>query len=156
MESFANWMIVIFLVMFWIFRVIVAYFYAKGQEFMVAPISLEIEIIMLFISIICIACIVKKYKVGGFVYFGISLCYYGLDLYNDFTGIVSGSSFQNLGRASQIFASVVGMSLAIAALIDVLSYDLKTTENKNTEWFFNSKVERQKDERDDKNQYRIL
>ena len=156
MKSFANWMIVIFLITFWLFRVAVAYFAAKELEFMVAPISLEIEIVMLFVTFICIACMVKQFKIGGFVYFATSLLYYGLDIYNDFTGIISGTSFQDMNRAAQVFASIVGMCLAIAALIDVLSYDIKGTESKNTEWFYKGNIERQKDDRDDNNQYRIL
>ena len=45
MRTFANWMIAMFMIMYWAFRVVVAYQASVYADFFVQPINLTVEII---------------------------------------------------------------------------------------------------------------
>ena len=60
MRSFANYMIVMFMVMFWAFRIVVAIMAGMGNNFIVTPLDNTIEIVLLFITLICIALVIKR------------------------------------------------------------------------------------------------
>ena len=51
MRSFANWMIVTFMAMFWGFRVFITYMATSGSDFLVKPIDTTVEIVLLFITL---------------------------------------------------------------------------------------------------------
>ena len=149
-------MIVIFMITFWVFRIVVTYCYAKGIQFMVTPLDYYAEIASLFITFICIILVFKEQKVGGILYFIIHILYYGANFILAIEGIFSMVTSDTMTMTVQFMVAIVGIALGVAAFINCLSYDLKSTTDNKTEWFFHSKVERAKDSRDDTNQYRIL
>ena len=60
MTNLSSWLIAIFAFMFWGFRVIVAICSSLGSTFVVDPIDMTMEIVLLFITFICICFIVKR------------------------------------------------------------------------------------------------
>ena len=52
MRTFANWMIAMFMILYWGFRVVVAYQASVYAEFFVQPINLTVEIVLLFVAIV--------------------------------------------------------------------------------------------------------
>ena len=49
MKKLSSWLIVMFILMFWLFRVIVAITGSMGLEFVTKPINNNVEIILLFV-----------------------------------------------------------------------------------------------------------
>ena len=157
MKTFANWMTVIFMIMYWGFRIFVTYMFTNGNEFPIQPINLATEIVIIFLTFLCIVLVFKRQRVGGFIYFGINLMYYGFDIYLNATGLATGAeSFSIMDSGMNMFGSVLGIIMGLVVLIDVLSYNMKTSIDKSTDWYYKNKdLDKQKDSREDSNNYRI-
>ena len=52
MKNLSSWLIVMFMIMFWAFRIIVALNGSMGTEFMVKPYDNTVEIVLLFVAIL--------------------------------------------------------------------------------------------------------
>ena len=148
MKSFASWMIVMFMGMFWIFRVVVAYMAGSDRAFIVAPMNLTTEIIVLFVTLICIVLVIKRKIYGGILYL---ISYLGY-----FMPVVKGEGF-SMSIGFSAFISVMAVILAIIVMMDLLADKTKKPVDKQTEWFYaNKDFDRNMDDRADKNNYRTL
>lgn len=169
MKTFANWMTVIFMIMYWGFRIFVTIMYTTGKDFPVTPPDTIAEIVLLFITFMCIVLVFKRQRVGGFIYFATYLVYFGYDIYSkifmtatvenvvmDTVEEASEMTVQTMGSGINIFTSGLGIVMAIVVLIDILSYNMKTHLDRSTDWYYQNKdLDRKKDSRDDSNNYRI-
>lgn len=157
MKTLIDWLVVIFMFMFWVFRVVVEYMYSTGRAFFVTPINETTEIILLFVTLFCIFLVIKREHIGGIIYFISYALYFGTDLYKNVKIVIdNGGQTSNLNAYSDIFFSAVAIVLSLIVMIDLLSDHLKRPDDKKTEWFYNNKdLDRKVDERDDKNHYRL-
>lgn len=156
MRTVANYMVVVLMIMFWLFRVVVAYMAGIGKSFMVAPINETVEIILLFISLICIALVIKRKLFGGIVYLISNIAYYGVYLYNSVMPLIKGEQF-TLTNGLNAFISLMAVILSIIVVMDLLADKTKRPLDKKTEWFYaNKDLDRNMDDRADKNQYKTL
>lgn len=156
MKTFANYLTVVFMGMFWIFRVIVAYMAGNEISFAVAPLNLTVEIILLFISLICIVFVIKRELIGGVIYLVANFGYYGVYLYNSVLPIIKGNQV-TVANGLNSFISLVAVILSIVVVMDLLSDKTKKRADKQTEWFYDNKdLDRKLDDRADKNQYRTM
>lgn len=155
MKSVANYLIAMLMFMYWVFRVVVEYMYQTGREFIATPISSISEIVILFISLICIVLVVKRIMFGGIIYAVAYFGYFGVDLYQKLTPVINGESL-NMNASMDIVCSGAAVVLAIIVVMDVASSQIKPVENKQTSWFYDNKeFDRQHDSRDDRNQYKF-
>ena len=157
MKNVASWLVTIFIVVFWIFRLVIAYLYSIGIEFAVKPLDMNTEILVLFISFFSILLFIARKKVGGILYFISYVYYFGMDAYNGVMNAINQNDSSTVSYTSTL-VSCVAIILATSALMDVfLNKDRhEGKDNKDTHWFYkNKKYERKLDERADKNQYRI-
>ena len=114
MKTFANWMTVIFMIMYWGFRIFITYMFTNGGEYPVKPINLYTEIVVLFITFMCIVLVFKRQRVGGFIYFGINMMYYGFELYKSISNtIADGGKIDVMGSGLDMFASFLGIVMGI-------------------------------------------
>ena len=155
MRTFANWMIAMFMILYWGFRVVVAYMAANYSEFFVQPINLTAEIVLLFVTVVCIVLVFKRKLIGGIIYFLSYLAYFGIDLFNAiwpvFTGGDLGADYMTA------FTSFLGIILAFAVLVDLSIDKGRKPKDKKTDWFYtNKQFDRQYDDRADKNNYRTM
>lgn len=136
-------------ILFWGFRVVVVFCATMEINFFVAPINLNLEIAVLFVSIPCFALILKRNLGGAFVYFIVFAFYFGNDLYKCLT--------QNVGGVQNVMIDALGVILPLISLIDIaVNKDrMGSGEDKKTAWFYGTKeYDRELDERADKNNYR--
>ena len=157
MKSLLSYLIIIFVIFFWILRIIVALMGTLEFEFPIKPIDLTFEIIILFITLVAIVLIIKRNILGGLLYFISYLLYFGTSTINSVISVIDGT----LARTEYVnlLCSIVAIVLSIFALIDVLFNRDRTNTgmNKKTDWFYNNKqFDRQLDERADKNNYRTM
>ena len=157
MRSFSNYMIAIFMVMFWAFRIVVAVMAGMNNEFFVTPLDNTIESVLLFITLICIALVIKRKLFGGVLYLASYFGYFGVDLYQKaIKPLLNGEGLTMAGGFST-FISLLAVILSIVVLMDLLADRAKRPADKKTEWFYTSKeTDRQLDERADKNNYRTM
>lgn len=158
MKKLSSWLITIFVMMYWLFRVIVAITGSMGKNFIVAPIDNNIEIALLFVVLICIPFIFKRKIWAAIIYLVSYGWYFGRGLIENVIKMVNGELL-GMQVYTDMFFSLIAIVLPILVLFDIL-LDKNRTNNpkdKNTDWFYkNEDYDRKLDERDDKNNYRIL
>ena len=158
MKSVGSYLLVFFMAMFWVFRIIVALTGTMGIEFAFQPINQSIEIILLFVTLLCIILVVKRKLLGGVIYLIGYGMYFGLDLYNTVISIMNGATI-DLTQYAVILMSFIGVILPICVVFELLLDKNRKAHpvDKKTDWFYkNEQFDRKMDERADKNNYRIL
>ena len=161
MKNFSTWLLVMFMIMFWAFRAIVAVTAKFGMDFGgFTPLNNQMEIILLFVVLLCMILVVKRKLVGGLIYLLGYGMYFGVDLYNNITAMLeAGEEVSMMSIYMNSFASVLGMILAVAVLLDLLVDKGRKAnpKDKKTDWFYtNEQFDRKMDDRADKNNYRTL
>ena len=160
MKNFSTWMLVMFMVLFWIFRVIVA---LAGQMHWdlggIEPLNQQMEIILLFVVLVCIILVVKRKLIGALIYLLAYGLYFGVDIVNNIQVVLSALETVDISLYMNIFISIIGVVLPLGVLFDMLMDKSRKLhpKDKKTDWFYtNEKFDRQLDERADKNNYRTL
>lgn len=158
MKNLSSWLVVIFMVVFIGFRTIVALTASMGGEFMVQPMNVTIEIILLFVALLCVPFIFKRKLIGAIIYLLAYGWYFGQDVLNKIIYVIEGNTL-SIPEYTSFFFSLVGLALPIFAMFDIL-FDKNRKANpkdKKTDWFYkNEQYDRELDERADKNNYRTL
>lgn len=141
---------------FWVFRIIVALMYTAEASFMIIPMNILVEIVLLFITFLCIILIAKRKMTGAVIYLIAQCSYFGIDAYKSIETIVNGQA----GDVNYItlFISVIAVLIPILAIMSIGLRNGKKSSfmNKKTDWFYGTTdYERNFDERADKNQYKF-
>ncbi len=160
MKSLASWLLIMFMGIFWVFRVIVTLATQFGGDFGgFIVINNVVEILMLFLSLLCFVLIFKGIIWGAVIYLMGYGWYFGKYLIDNFIpALTSGEQIDMIILEN----SVIGLMAIILGIIAILNIAYERTKLKHfsdnkTDWYFNNdKYDREKDERADKNQYRTL
>ena len=159
MKNFSTWLLVMFMVLFWIFRILVTIMYQASMEFPFAPLNFEMEIILLFVTLLCVLLIVKRKIIGALIYLLSYGMYFGVDLVNSMNLILNAGEGLDINIYASTFASLIGVAIPIAVLFDLLldKNRKNNPKDKKTDWFYNNEnFDRKMDERADKNNYRTM
>ncbi len=163
MKNFSTWMLVMFMGMFWMLRIAIAFCYGIGGDFGgMTPFNETMEVILLFVVLLCMILIVKRKMVGALIYLLSYGIYFGANLTTGISTLISASSevsIAEMGTYLNTFVSLIGIILPIAVLLDLLMDKGRKAnpKDKKTDWFYkNEKFDRELDERADKNNYRTL
>ena len=158
--SFGTLLIVIFMVMFWIFRAIVAVCTQFSIELIgIISYNLTTEIIISFITFICILLVVKRNIVGGLAYFLIYGMYYGQHLFASLVSLANGVTL-SMELSANLICDLMAVLLAFFCLFDILLDKNRKShpKDKKTDWYFNNKNYdeelKKRDSREDKNEYK--
>lgn len=157
MRTMANYLIIMFSVMLFIFRLIVVFTATMGIEFMVQPINVNYEIALLFVMIISIILMSKNKLSGAVILVIASLAYYGPSLLSQITYLSSNTV--SIELAMQTIISVICVLIPIFAffIIAFAKEQEKRPVDKKTDFFYKTdRYDRQYDERADKNNYRTM
>ena len=158
MKNLSSWLIVMFIIMYWLFRVIVAVTGSMGLDFVVKPIYVNVEIILLFVVLACVPFIFKRKLIGAIVYLASYGWYFGRGLLENVMKMINNETL-SMQVYTEMFFSLIAIALPIVALFDIL-FDksrMKNPVDKKTDWFYkNEDYDRKLDERADKNQYKTL
>lgn len=158
MKNFSTWMLVMFMAMFWVFRVIVALLPEFGTTLgSIVPLNNQVEIILSFVVLACIVLVVKRKIVGGLIYLAAYGMYFGVDFFNNIGQVINGST--SMETTVNALISFIAIALAVFVLLDLIFDKSRknTPKDKKTDWFYNNeKFDRELDERADKNNYRTL
>jgi len=141
---------------FWIFRLIVALMYTGGTAFAFAPMNITIEIILLFITFVCIIFIARRRMTGAIAYLIAQCSYFGIDAYKNLEIILEGTPANS--NYLSLMISVFAVLIPVLAIMNIgLSTGKKSTgKNKKTDWFYaTTEHDREFDDRADRNQYKF-
>lgn len=154
MKSLFSWMLAMFMVMFWVFRVIVSFMAQYGNDFGgFIAFNYIVEITLLFTTILCFVLFLRRNIIGGILYLATYGFYFGSYI---FSNLVSGE-MSDFTIMQNVMVAGIGLVLAILVFFDLVIAKMRKTDPKDqkTDWYFkNDKYDRQYDERADKNQYR--
>ena len=161
MKNFSTWMIVMFIVMFWLFRVLMAISDELNWDMgYLKPLNLQIEIILLFVVLVSLIFIVKRKMIGGLIYLLAYGLYFGTDIVNNiqvlFSAVEGGI---DINLYVNLIMSLIGLILPVATILDLLIDKARKNnpKDKKTDWFYkNEQFDRKLDERADKNNYRTM
>ena len=159
MKKFSTYLLVMFMLVFWILRIIITLQAEFGKDFMgITPINRTFEIAILFITLLCAILITKRKIVGSLLYLSVHAIYFGGDV-TDKLNIMKNNGPLTIAQSTDLIFSVIGIILPLAVLLDLL-LDKNRKENpkdKKTDWFYkNEEFDRKLDDRADKNNYRTM
>ena len=158
MKNLSSWLLVMFMFMFWIFRIAVTYQAQYEKEFGgFIAFNFNIEVALLFIVVLCMILILRRFLIGGILYL-VSYGYYfgGYILSNALPGLLEGESL-SMSVLQNTMVSFIGIVLAVCVFLDLVVQKARKRDpkDKKTDWFFNNEqYDRKMDDRADKNQYR--
>ncbi len=160
--SFSTILLVIFMVMFWLFRAVVALCTQFSIDLNgIVSYNLNFEIIISFITIVCIVLFAKRKLIGTLVYLLIYGSYYGEHLFTSIVSIVQTNAPLTIDVSMNLICDFIAVLLALFAVFDVAFEKTKKSspKNKKTDWYFqNEKYDEElskRDDREDKNQYKF-
>ncbi len=163
MASFSTMLLTIFMVMFWLFRAIVALCTQFSIDFLgLVAYNLNIEIIIAFATIICIVLIIKRKLIGSMIYLLMYGGYFGEHLVANIIPILQKQSTLTIDASMNLISDFIAILLGLFAIFDILIDKSKKTNpvDKKTDWYFkNEKYEEElkaRDNREDKNEYKFF
>ena len=157
MKNLSTWLLACFMIMFWLFRLVVAFTTSLGIDIGFAPLNMNIEIVLLFVTLVAVVLVVKRKLLGAIIYLVSYGAYFGVDLFNRVMAMVNNTAVFN--DYTSMFVSFIAMIIPIAVLFDILVDKQRKLHpvDKKTDWFYkNEEYDRKLDDRADKNNYRTL
>ena len=162
MKCLSSWLLIMFMGMFWIFRIVVtlAVQYSPEENFGgFIVFDRTLEIIMLFVSLLCFALILKRVIWGGVIYLVGYGFYFGKYIFINAIPALTMAGEMDIGIVQNLIIAFLGILLGLFVIIDIMFERTKNKHfsDKKTDWFFDNKdYDRKYDDRADKNQYRTL
>ena len=161
MKNFSTWLIVIFMIMFFVLRTVICVCEQMGVDLLgIVSYNLNLEITILFLTILCIALVAKRNLFGSLIYLLIYGTYFGEHLLSNFSLLMQSNNALTVDMSLNLIMDVCAIVLAIFALLDMfLDRSRKANPiDKKTDWYFkNEKYDEElnaRDSRDDKNHYK--
>ncbi len=157
--SLISYLITMFAVLFWIFRLVIAVTTSLNIDIGFTPADLTAEIVMLFVALFCIVLIFKRQLLGAILYIVSYGWYFGKDILDAIIQIQNGTQLNTM-QILNVFIAFIAIILALATLVDITINKTKKgmsdKNNKKTDWFYkNEQFDREFDERADRNNYKF-
>lgn len=159
MKKFSTYLLVMFMIVFWIIRIIITLTSELGKDFLgMVPQNEIFEIVILFTTLLCLILVVKRKLIGSLIYLALHAIYFGEDITNKLS-IISNNTPLTLTQSTELMVSIIGLIIPLAVLIDLLldKNRKNNPKDKKTDWFYkNENFDRKLDDRADKNNYRTM
>ena len=159
MKKFSTYLLVVFMILFWVLRIVITLASQLGKSFMgIVPMNETFEIAILFLTLLCVVLIVKRKMIGSLLYLTIHAIYFGGDVTNKLN-ILARNETLTLAQSTEFMYSLIGIILPLAVLLDLLLDKNRKMNPKDekTDWFYkNEQFDRKLDDRADKNNYRTM
>ena len=98
MRRFSTWMLVMFMVLFWILRVVITLMTELKMDLMgIVPMNKSIEIILLFVALLCIVLVVKRKWIGSVIYLIAYVGYFGTDFFQNIDILLNATETLEMG-----------------------------------------------------------
>ena len=162
MANFSTWLLAMFMVMFWLFRAIVALCTQFSIDLLgIVAYDFNWEVIIAFVTLLCIVLVVKRKMIGSLLYLMLYGVYFGEHLITNIISMAQGGAGLTLDLSLNLISDLVAVALAIFVLLDMLVDKGRKANpiDKKTDWYFkNEKYDEElkaRDQREDKNEYKF-
>ena len=120
MKKFSTYLLVMFMIVFWIIRIIITLASQLGKDFMgMVPINEPYEIAILFATLLCLVLIVKRKLIGSILYLTLHAIYFGGDITTKLS-VITNNEVLTISQSTELMFSIIGKILPLAVLIDLL------------------------------------
>lgn len=153
-----SYMLTVWGVILWLFRSVVCALYTSGVDFIIQPLNVTFEIVLIFATIPFMVLVFKRNVIGAACYMAIYVSYFGTAIYNTMNNNVSSDGL-NVSNSLDLAVSIIGIIIPVLTFLDVLLNKNRKSiigGKKSTDWYYkNDEYDRKYDERADRNQYKI-
>lgn len=159
MKNLSTYLVVMFMIMYWIFRIVLAVTNTIGIDMGITIPNYNIEIALLFITIVSIVLVIKRNIIGSLLYLLSYALYFGSPLFNGIMAVVSSDGSFDINSYTTLFVNALGIVIPLFVLFEMLIEKNRMAHpvDKKTDWFYkNEEYDRKLDDRADKNNYRTL
>ena len=159
MKNLSTYLVVMFMIMYWFFRVVLAVTNTVGVDLGITIPNYNMEIVLLFITIVSIVLVIKRNIIGSLLYLISYALYFGKPLLNGIMAIASADGSFDINIYTTLFANALGIVIPLFVLFEMLIEKNRMAHpvDKKTDWFYkNEEYDRKLDDRADKNNYRTL
>ena len=160
MSNFSTILLTIFMVMFWLFRAIVALCSQFSIDLLgIVAYDFNMEVLIAFATLVCILLVVKRKLIGSLLYLVLYGVYFGEHLFTNLMLISQGGLTMDMSL--NLICDLVAILLALFVLFDMLVDKGRKVSPKDgkTDWYFkNEKYDEElksRDQREDKNEYKF-
>ena len=158
MANFSTWLLAFFMVMFWLFRCIVALCTQFSIDLLgIYAYNFNLEVIIAFLTLLCIVLVVKRKLVGSLLYLMLYGVYFGEHFITNLIPLLQGQANLDVGFVANLIVDLVAIALAFFVLLDTMvdkSRKVNPMDGK-TDWYFkNEKYDEElkaRDQREDSN-----
>ena len=161
MVNFSTWLLAIFMVMFWLFRAVVA----LCAQFSIDLIGIVVynfnwEVIIVFATLLCILLVVKRNLIGALGYLMLYGVYFGEHFITNLMLLGQGHTITT-DFAMNLLVDLIALVLSIFVLLDMLVDKGRKANpiDRKTDWYFkNEKYDEElkaRDKREDQNEYKF-
>lgn len=159
MKNLSSYILVMFMIMFWVFRILVAYKAGLEESFAgFIAFNNNIEIILLFITLISFTFIVRRKMIGAIAYLVSYGYYFGGYIISNIVPLLTEGTSLGMDVIQNTTICIMALLLAICTFFDIAFEKMKKNKytDSKTDWFFNNKdTDREKDQRADENHYKF-
>lgn len=159
MKNLSTYLVVMFMIMYWIFRIVLAVTNTIGIDMGITIPNYNMEIALLFITIVSIVLVIKRNIIGSLLYLLSYALYFGTPLFNGIMAVVSSDGGFDINSYTTLFVNALGIVIPLFVLFEMLIEKNRMAHpvDKKTDWFYkNEEYDRKLDDRADKNNYRTL
>lgn len=159
MKNLSTYLVVMFMIMYWIFRIVLAVTNTIGIDMGITIPNYNMEIALLFITIVSIVLVIKRNIIGSLLYLLSYALYFGTPLFNGIMAVVSSDGSFDINSYTTLFVNALGIVIPLFVLFEMLIEKNRMAHpvDKKTDWFYkNEEYDRELDDRADKNNYRTL
>ena len=159
MKNLSTYLVVMFMIMYWIFRIVLAVTNTIGIDMGITIPNYNMEIALLFITIVSIVLVIKRNIIGSLLYLLSYALYFGTPLFNGIMAVVSPDGGFDINSYTTLFVNALGIVIPLFVLFEMLIEKNRMAHpvDKKTDWFYkNEEYDRKLDDRADKNNYRTL
>ena len=163
MANFSTWLLTIFMVMFWLFRAIVALCTQYSIDLLgLVSYNFTYEVVIVFVTLLCIVLVIKRKMIGSLLYLVINGAYFGEHLISNLIPLLEKQISLTSDLSVNLISDTIAVLLAIFAVMDMLAdkgRKINPSDGK-TDWYFkNEKYDeelKERDQREDKNEYKFF
>ena len=162
MANFSTWLLAIFMVLFWLFRAIVALCTQYSIDFLgLVTYNFNWEVIIAFATLLCIILVVKRKMIGSLLYLMLYGVYFGEHFIINIITLIQGQGALDTSFAMNLLVDLVAIVLALFVLLDMLVDKGRKAHpiDRKTDWYFkNEKYDEElkaRDKREDNNEYKF-
>lgn len=160
MRNLSTYLLVMFMFMFWCFRIIVTVATEYGSS--IGGISVSnttYEYAVLFITLFSMVFIAKRRLWAGVIYLATYFVYFGPAVLNAILSMTTPGYIMSLDEMTAFVINSIAIIIPVSVMIDILLDKGRKLHpvDKKTDWFYkNEQFDRKMDDRADKNNYRTL